>query len=65
MDFYYLPPSPPSRAVLLLAKRLGIEFNLKTINIIAGEHLTPEFAQVRRSNNIRNLIPEISTLSPQ
>jgi glutathione S-transferase len=47
MDFYYLPPSPPCRAVLLLAKRLGIEFNLKTINILAGEQLTPEFIKVR------------------
>jgi len=46
MDLYYFPPSPPCRAVLLLAKRMGIDFNLKTTNILAGEHLTPEFIKV-------------------
>ena len=46
MDLYYFPPSPPCRSVLLLAKRLGIEFNLKTVNVLAGEHQTPEFIKV-------------------
>jgi glutathione S-transferase len=46
MDLYYLAPSPSCRSVLLLAKRLGIEFDLKTINIMAGDHLTPEYIKV-------------------
>jgi glutathione S-transferase len=46
MDLYTFAPSPPCRSVLLLAKRMGIEFNTKTINIMAGEHLNPEFIKV-------------------
>jgi glutathione S-transferase len=46
MDLYYFPLSPPCRDVLLLAKRMGIEFDLKSINPLAGEHLTAEFIKV-------------------
>lgn len=45
---YYLPPSPPCRAVLLLGKLLGIDFDLKAVNIQEGEHLKAEFVEVRR-----------------
>ncbi|KAM8703101.1 hypothetical protein ACLKA7_005433 [Drosophila subpalustris] len=40
---YYLPPSPPCRSILLLAKMLGLEFELKIVNILEGEQLKPEF----------------------
>lgn len=43
---YYLPPSPPCRSVLLLGKMLGIEFNLKAVNIMEMEHLKPDFVAV-------------------
>jgi len=46
IDCYYLPPSPPCRTVMLLAKALGIHFNYKIVNVPKGEHLTPEFLQV-------------------
>lgn len=43
---YYLPPSPPCRALLMLARLLGLEFELKIVNIIEGDHMKPEFLQV-------------------
>lgn len=43
---YYLPPSPPCRAVLMLARLLGLEFELKVVNILEGDHMKPEFLQV-------------------
>ncbi|XP_017491073.1 PREDICTED: glutathione S-transferase D7 isoform X1 [Rhagoletis zephyria] len=52
---YYLPPSPPCRSVLLLGKMLGIDFDLKIINILAGEQLKPEFLQL----NPQHCIPTI------
>ncbi|PNF22939.1 Glutathione S-transferase D7 [Cryptotermes secundus] len=55
MDFYYLPPSPPCRSVLLLAKRLGIEFNLKKVNILTGEQLTPEFIKLNPQHTVPTL----------
>lgn len=46
IDFYYTPASAPCRSILLLAKALGLEMNLKTVNLMAGEQLTPEFLKV-------------------
>lgn len=46
IDCYYLPPSPPCRTIILLAKALGIHFNFKIVNVLKREHLTPEFLQV-------------------
>lgn len=43
---FYRPLSPPSRAVLLTAKAIGIDLELKNINVLKGEHLTPEFRKV-------------------
>lgn len=46
MNLYYLPPSPPCRAVLLLGRILGIDFHLKSVNIQEGEHLKRDFVDV-------------------
>jgi len=46
MDFYYLPGSAPCRSVLMAAKAVGVELNLKVLNLMAGEHLKPEFIKV-------------------
>lgn len=43
---YYRTLSPPSRAVLLTAKAIGINLDLKNINVLKGEHLTPEYRKV-------------------
>lgn len=43
---YYTLLSPPSRAVLLTGKALGIEFDLKNVDLIKGEHLSEEFKKV-------------------
>lgn len=43
---YYLPPSAPCRAVLLLGKLLNIEFDLRLVDLMKGEHLKPEFVEV-------------------
>lgn len=43
---FYRPLSPPSRAVLLTAKAIGVNLELKNINVLKGEHLTPEFRKV-------------------
>jgi len=40
---YYLPPSPPCRSILLLAKMLDLDFELKIVNILEGEQLKPDF----------------------
>lgn len=46
VQLYYLPPSPPCRAVMLTAEAIGLEMELIMLNIQAGEHLTSEYEQV-------------------
>jgi hypothetical protein len=46
LDFYYTITSPPCRSVLLLAKTLGLELNLKKLDLLKGEHRTAEFLEV-------------------
>lgn len=46
MDFYYLPGSAPCRAVQMTAKAVGVDLNLKLLDLFKGEHLKPEFLQV-------------------
>lgn len=46
VQLYYLPPSPPCRAVLLTAETIGLEMELIMLNPHAGE-LTPEYEQVK------------------
>lgn len=43
---YFLDVSPPVRGVVLVAKALGVELDIKPLNLAAGEHLTPEFLKV-------------------
>lgn len=47
IDFYYFPPSPPCRSVLLLAKAVGVHLNMKSVNVLKGESMKPEYVKVR------------------
>lgn len=47
---HYVDLSPPARAVLLTAKRLGIELDYKTVNPLAGDTQTPEYLKVHNSH---------------
>lgn len=56
MDFYYLPGSAPCRSVLMTAKAVGVELNLKKLNLMAGEHLKPEFVKINPQHTIPTLV---------
>ncbi len=49
---FYRTLSPPSRAVLLTAKAIGINLELKDINVLKGEHLTAEYRKVCRIDQL-------------
>ena len=53
IDLYYVPGSAPCRAVLLTAKALNLNLNLKLVDLHHGEHLKPEYLKVRQ------LLPKI------
>lgn len=56
MDFYYLPGSAPCRAVQMAAAAVGVELNLKLTNLMAGEHLKPEFLKLNPQHTIPTLV---------
>ncbi|KAF4522944.1 hypothetical protein B566_EDAN012639 [Ephemera danica] len=47
VDFYYVPGSAPCRAAMLTARAVGVELNLKYVDLKNGEQLKPEFIASR------------------
>lgn len=43
---YMAYASPPARSVLMCAKAIDLELELKEVSIMAKEHLTPEYLKV-------------------
>ncbi|XP_067008502.2 glutathione S-transferase 1-1 [Anabrus simplex] len=52
LDLYSFPPSPPCRSVLLVVRALGLDVNVKNVNILEGEHLTVEYIQMNPQHTI-------------
>lgn len=48
--------SPPCRSVMMVAKSLGVQLNLKPIDIYKQEHLTPEFLKINPQHTIPTLV---------
>lgn len=47
LDLYYVPASGPCRAVQMAAKAVGVELNLKYVNLLAKDQLKPDFIKVK------------------
>lgn len=58
IDLYYTPGSAPCRAVQMTAKAVGVDLNLKLTNLMAGEHMTPEFLKLNPQHTIPTLVDE-------
>lgn len=50
LDLYYVPASGPCRAVQMGAKAVGVELNLKYVNLLAKDQLKPDFIKVKTIN---------------
>lgn len=50
LDLYYVPASGPCRAVQMGAKAVGVELNLKYVNLLAKDQLKPDFIKVKNIN---------------
>lgn len=55
IDLYYVPASAPCRSVLLAANAIGVEVNLKQLDLRKGEHLTPEFLKINPQHTVPTL----------
>ncbi|XP_032680526.1 glutathione S-transferase 1-like [Odontomachus brunneus] len=52
IDLYQIPGSAPCRAVRLAAAAVGVDLNLKMTNIMAGDHMKPEFLKMNPQHTI-------------
>ncbi|KAE8572972.1 glutathione S-transferase 1 [Halyomorpha halys] len=55
IDFYYIPGSAPCRNVLLAARAVGVDLNLKLTDLMKGEHMTPEFLKLNPQHTVPTL----------
>lgn len=46
VTLFYTGASAPCRLVLLVAAALDLQLNLQNVDLIAGEHLKPDFLKV-------------------
>uniref|UniRef100_A0A0K8S887 Glutathione S-transferase 1 n=1 Tax=Lygus hesperus TaxID=30085 RepID=A0A0K8S887_LYGHE len=62
-DFYYFPPSPPCRLVMMAAAALKVDMNMKMIDLMKGEQLTPDFLKINPQHTIPVLTHDGLTIS--
>ncbi|KAF5286107.1 hypothetical protein FQA39_LY16390 [Lamprigera yunnana] len=55
IDLYYAEGSGPCRLVILIAKALGVQLNLKYLHLLKKEQLSPEFIKI----NPQHCVPTI------
>lgn len=60
---YYSPISPPARAVLLTIRSLGLNVEIKNVNLLKGEHRSAEFLKVNPFHQIPVLVERKSSMS--
>ncbi|CAH0399280.1 unnamed protein product [Chilo suppressalis] len=58
VDLYYVPGSAPCRTVLLAAKALKVDLNLKLVDLHHGEHLKPEYLKINPQHTVPTLVDD-------
>ena len=56
IDVYGMPLSAPCRIVNMTAECLGLEYNFKLLDLMAGDHLKPEFLAINPMHNIPTMV---------
>ncbi len=52
----YLDSTPNSRKILIMMEELGLKYNIRILDLIAKEHLNPEFIAINKNGKIPVLI---------
>jgi len=58
IDFYSTPASAPARMVLLLAKHLNVDLNVKNVDLMKGEQMKPEFIAINPQHTVPTLVDD-------
>nr|AIL23536.1 glutathione S-transferase epsilon [Tenebrio molitor] len=55
---YVFPPSPAARSVLMTAKAIGLNLQVKPLDFFKGEHLTPEYLEMNPQHTVPTLVDD-------
>ncbi|RZC42909.1 GST N 2 domain containing protein [Asbolus verrucosus] len=55
---YMIASSPPVRAVLMTSKSIGLNLDLKQLDLSKGEHKTPEFLKLNPQHTVPTLVDD-------
>ncbi len=58
MKLYVAPPSPRAFKVVALANYLGLEYELHPLDLIKGDHMTPQFAALNPNKKMPVLVDD-------
>ncbi|XP_022702358.1 glutathione S-transferase 1-1-like [Varroa jacobsoni] len=53
---YHTVGSAPCRAVRMLAKELGVELELRCLDVFAGDHMKPDFLEINPQHTLPTLV---------
>lgn len=56
LTLYFTPASPPARATLLLARSLGLDINVKIVDLFKKEQYGEEFLKLNPLHNVPVLV---------
>jgi len=56
IDVHGMPLSAPCRIVHMTAECLGVEYNCKMLDLMAGDHMKPEFLAINPMHNIPTMV---------
>uniref|UniRef100_H2ZLB4 Glutathione transferase n=1 Tax=Ciona savignyi TaxID=51511 RepID=H2ZLB4_CIOSA len=56
IQLYHNRISPPSRAVLMVLNELGLEFEIKDVDLFAGEQHNPEYKKIHPRSKVPALV---------
>ena len=51
-ELYYFPSSPVCRSVIMTAHQLGVQLNLKLVNLLASEQMDPDFVKMNPQHKV-------------
>jgi len=58
IDLYSTPGSAPARMVLLLAKHLNVDLNVKNVDLFKQEQMKPEFIAINPQHTVPTLVDD-------
>lgn len=63
LTLYYLPVCPSCRSVLMLARQLGLDLELKPVDLSKKEHMRPEYLAMNPAHTVPVLVDDDTDLT--